>query len=69
MALAGAVVLAVGAWLVVALAPAELQAAALVTMVGLLGKLGTPADRRVIDPVTTVPFAPPRLEPTSVIQA
>ncbi|WP_445186774.1 FtsK/SpoIIIE domain-containing protein [Pseudonocardia sp. Cha107L01] len=56
VALIGLLLVTVGVWVFVAFAPPEWMAAGLVTVVGVLGKVGAPGDRRVTDQATVSPF-------------
>lgn len=59
----------VAATVAVLWAPAWAQAVALVVAVAVLGKLGMPADVRLLDPVTVSAAAPPRLTADVVTRA
>jgi S-DNA-T family DNA segregation ATPase FtsK/SpoIIIE len=66
---AGIVLVTAGVWVFTATAPDWAQAGLLVLVVAALGVVGTTADRRVLDPATVSPLAPPRLSADSVTRA
>jgi S-DNA-T family DNA segregation ATPase FtsK/SpoIIIE len=69
IALAGLLILVAGGTAFYLLAPAEWLAIVLVATVGLLGKFGSPADRRLIDPATVTPFLSQPLRADMVTEA
>ncbi|MFC5996266.1 FtsK/SpoIIIE domain-containing protein [Pseudonocardia hispaniensis] len=68
-AAAGLAVLLVAAVLVATVGPWWLATLAALVAVAVLGKLGTPPDRRVTDPATVAASAPPRLTADVVTRA
>jgi S-DNA-T family DNA segregation ATPase FtsK/SpoIIIE len=68
LAVAAAAVALVG-WLAALWVPGWAVWLAAVVGVLVLGKVGTPPDRRVLDPVLTTPTTPPKLTPDAVTRA
>jgi DNA segregation ATPase FtsK/SpoIIIE, S-DNA-T family len=66
---AGCVLVVAGTWLFLATAPTWAQVAALALVVGALGVVGTPADRRVTDRATVTPFVSAPLRADQVTDA